>query len=69
MNRFSERLKELRLEKGLTQMKLAEATGLSQAGIAKWENGNRLPSLDCLLSLANYFECSLDFLVGRYEYS
>ena len=64
MNKFKERLKELRIEKKLSQIDLAKATGISQAGIAKWETGDRTPSLDCLIILAKYFGVTLDYLVG-----
>lgn len=63
-NNFAKRLKELRLEKGLTQTELAEATKLSQAGIAKWETGDRNPSLDCAVILAKFFGCSIEYLIG-----
>ena len=64
MNKFSERLKELRLEKNLTQSELAQETGISQAGIAKWETGDRNPSVDCLIILAKFFGVTIDYLVG-----
>ena len=64
MNKFSERLKELRLEKNLTQTALAQETGISQAGIAKWETGDRNPSVDCLIILAKFFGVTIDYLVG-----
>ena len=64
MNKFSERLKELRLEKNLTQTELAQETGISQAGIAKWETGDRNPSVDCLIILAKFFGVTIDYLVG-----
>lgn len=64
---FKERLKELRYENGLTQTKLASETGISQAGIAKWETGDRTPSMDALICLAKYFKCSIDYLVGLEE--
>ena len=63
-NLFKSRLKELREENNLTQEKLSEATGISQAGIAKWETGNRTPSMECLIILAKYFCVSIDYLVG-----
>ena len=64
MNTFSKRLKELRIENNLTQIELSEATGISQAGIAKWETGDRTPSMDCLITLAKFFRCTIDYLVG-----
>ena len=64
MNKFAERLKELRLEKNLTQTKLANDTGLSQAIIANWERNLKTPTLDNLIILAKYFGCSIDYLAG-----
>jgi len=64
MNKFSERLKELRIERGLTQAQLGEATGISQAGIAKCETGDRTPSLDMLIIIAKFFDCTSDYLIG-----
>ena len=63
--KFKDRLKELRLEKDLTQLQLSIATGLTQSCIAKWENGDRVPSIDAFIKLADYFDCSIDYLVGR----
>ena len=61
---FKERLKALRNEKNVTQEQMAEETQLSQAGIAKWETGDRTPTMECLIILAKYFKCSIDYLVG-----
>ena len=63
-NIFKTRLKELREENNLTQEKLSKETGISQAGIAKWETGDRTPSMECLIILAKYFCVSIDYLVG-----
>lgn len=63
-NKFCERLKELRLENNLTQVQLSKKTGISQAGIAKWETGDRTPNVECLITLAKFFKCSIDYLVG-----
>ena len=65
MNKFSERLKELREEKNLTQKELADKVLVSQAAIARWEEGKRSPNLDALILIANFFDVSLDYLVGR----
>lgn len=64
MVKIGERLKELRQEKNLTQTELAKNIGLSQAGIAKWETGDREPSADCIILLAQYFDVTTDFLLG-----
>ena len=64
MANFSERLKELRLEKGLSQTAVANATGLSQNAIAQWENENRVPNANAVILLAKFFVVSTDYLLG-----
>lgn len=64
MNKFAERLKELRLEKHLTQTELAKETGLSQTGIGKWEANQRTPSIDVIIVLCKYFNVSSDYIIG-----
>ncbi len=61
---FSERLKELRTEKGLSQTELSIKTGISQAGIAKWESNTRKPSVDCLVILSKFFGVTIEYLLG-----
>ena len=63
-NIFKERFKELRLENNLSQYKLSAETGISQTAIARWESGERNPSMECLIILAKYFCVSIDYLVG-----
>ena len=60
---FCERLQELRKGKKVSQMELAEATGLSQSAIAKWELGNADPCSTALIKLAKYFGTSVDYLL------
>ena len=62
---FSQRLKELRVEKGLTQDQLSEKTGLSHGCIAMLEVEKRAPTATTLNTLADFFECSTDYLLGR----
>ena len=52
---FSEKLKELRSEKGISQAKLAVDIHISRSAVAKWENGLGLPSDESLKMLAEYF--------------
>ena len=59
------RIKELREEKNLSQGRLAEIIETSQRNIGRWENGENEPSYSQLIKLANFFNCSLDYLVGR----
>ena len=63
-NIFKERLKELRLEKGVGQIELANAIHVSKGIISLWENGLREPKLSNLIALAQYFEISIDYLSG-----
>ena len=59
------RLRELRKEKDKTQVELASVLGISRQVYANYENGINEPSIDILIALANYFECSIDYLVSR----
>lgn len=67
MENFCEVLKELRLEKGLSQIQLANETGLSKSAIAFWEQGKRTPSAQVIVVLAKYFGVSADYLLGLKE--
>ncbi len=59
------RLAELRKEKGLTQRQLAEAFGVSAGNICDYEKGRIEPNINKLVDFADYFEVTLDYLVGR----
>lgn len=59
------RLKELRENKGITQKQLSEETGMSFQSISFYEHGEREPGVKALISLADYFNVSIDYLVGR----
>ncbi len=61
---FGERLKELREEKGIGQVELAKSIRVSNGIISLWENGLREPKLSNLISLAQFFKVSLNFLCG-----
>ena len=63
-NIFCERLKELRIEKDLGQVELAKELNVSKGIISLWENGLREPKLSNLITLAKFFEVSIDYLVG-----
>ena len=63
-NIFCERIKELRIEKGIGQVELAMAINVSKGIISLWENGLREPKLSNLISLAIFFEVSIDYLAG-----
>ncbi len=61
------RLKELRKNKHISQLKLAMELGISQNSISRFETGERKPDYDTLIQIADYFDVSLDYLVGRSE--
>ncbi|MBO8158131.1 helix-turn-helix transcriptional regulator [Thermosyntropha sp.] len=62
---LGERLRQLRKENDLTRENLAQMLDVTPSIITFYENGARSPSLKVLLSLADYFEVSLDYLTGR----
>lgn len=60
-------LKNLRLSKGISQQKLAEVIGISQQSVNKYENHNIEPDVTTLMLLADYFDTSVDYLIGNTE--
>ena len=60
-------IRKLRKERGLTQIALQMATGIDQALLSKFETGERLPTTDALIVLADYFNVSIDYLLCRTE--
>lgn len=67
MASFAERLKALREEKKVTQRVVAAYLGLTDTAYGFYEQGKNYPNMDILIKLADYFEVSLDYLVGRSE--
>ena len=61
---FGENLKRLRLEKNLTQEKLADFLGVSFQTVSKWERGDTYPDITMLPSIASFFNISVDELLG-----
>ena len=61
---FGENLKRLRLEKNLTQEKLADFLGVSFQSISKWERGDTYPDITMLPEIASFFKVSIDELLG-----
>lgn len=60
-----ELLKELRQEKGDTQSDVARALNISQKAYSYYERGEREPSIDMLIQISNYFNVTVDYLLGR----
>ena len=65
LNLFSVRLKELRLQHGFSQEELSEQIGIKQSSYSDWENGKFKPNYEKLEKIADLFDVSLDWLVGR----
>lgn len=61
---FSNRLKELRTQAGLTQLQLAQRLGITKSVISFYELSERAPSPDVLIRLAQVFHVSTDYLLG-----
>lgn len=64
MEIFSERLKELRKEKGLTQKELAQRILQSPTAIVYWEQNKHEPSASALKKICKFFDVSADYLLG-----
>lgn len=62
---FNKRLREVRMQKGLTQQKMADNLQISLNAYQKYEQGERSPSLDCLVEIADIFDVSIDYLLCR----
>lgn len=59
------RIKELRNEQHITQLKMAMDLHMSQNTISRYENGEQEPGITELIRIADYFRVSIDYLVGR----
>lgn len=62
---FRLRIKELREEKGLSQKKLADSLGLSAGTVGNWESGIREPNFDTATKVADFFDVTVDYLLGN----
>lgn len=65
MSLFSQRLRSLRTQRGLSQQRLAQALGVSKSSINMYERGDREPGLELLQAMADYFGVDMDDLLGR----
>lgn len=64
MSVIASRIKELRLEKGMTQAQLGAAIGVSQKAVDYWERGVNEPKASYIFKLAQIFDVSSDYLIG-----
>ena len=59
------RLKELRKNRGYTQISIQMQTGIEQALLSKFENGERIPPTETLMRLAEFYNVSIDYILCR----
>lgn len=64
VNNFAEILKELRIERNLSQADVAKGVNVSQATIARWEAGKQIPNIDYLIKLVKFFDVTADYILG-----
>lgn len=62
------KIRELRKEKGLTMKELADNVGVAESTVCLWENGKRLPDIERLKQVAQFFNVTLDYLLSEREY-
>lgn len=65
---FNKRLKDIRIEKGMTQKNVFTILGISQNGYASWEQGRTEPNIEMIKKLCEIFDCSADYLLGLSEF-
>lgn len=61
------RLKELRIQRNITQMEFAKMIGVAQNTVSNWENGNRLIDTETITRIADFFGVTVDYLLGKEE--
>lgn len=67
METFGSRLKKLRIKKELTGQELGKLLNVTKMSISRWESDQRFPDKDTLVKIANFFDVSTDYLLGRTE--
>ena len=65
---FSQRLKEVRKEQGMSQKEVADEAGIKPSAYANYEQGTREPSLEILKRICDALDVSADYLIGREDW-
>lgn len=68
MNKFAERLKEIRSENNISQYELAELCNVQQSCVSKWERGVTLPDAEMIVVICQALHVSADYLLGMTKY-
>lgn len=64
-SKVAENVTKLRKSRNLTQRELADILGVSPAAVSKWESNDAIPDIAMLVAIADYFEVTLDYIMGR----
>ena len=62
---FNQRLKDLRKENNISQLELAKLLNMTKMAISHWESGHSEPSISQLIEISNYFDVTVDYLIGK----
>ena len=65
MKIFGERIRSLRESMNYSQVKFAEIFGIGQSSVVRYEKGEASPALELLVKIADYYDVSLDYILGR----
>lgn len=68
LNKFAERLKEIRIEYKISQVALAKLCSVQQSCVSKWERGETLPDAEMIFVLSKALHTSSDYLLGIVDY-
>jgi transcriptional regulator with XRE-family HTH domain len=69
LEKIGDRIKQLRIKQGMTQKRLADIVGVREATLSRYENDKRIQNWEILIMLADVFDTSVDYLLGRTDYS
>ena len=64
---LNENIKALRLSRNINQVQFAKILGVTKQCVSNWENDNVVPSIEMLCKIADYFNVTTDYLLGRQE--
>lgn len=67
MLELNENIKKLRTTRGLSQVEFAKILGVSKQCVSNWENDNVIPSIEMLVKIADFFNVTTDYILGRDE--
>jgi len=62
---FTNRFREIVQNRSITAYRVAKDTGISQGLMAEYNRGEKIPTVQNLIKIADYFDCSVDYLLGR----